>query len=166
MENKKTGLMVLIFSFSLLVLFILILQFLRQEAEDIGCFKNSRCQEIEQSLNITHLAFGIFGFLFSLGFYLVVFSKGEEAIIKRLEADTNKKLKEDKFSILSKGLDEYEKKVVSVVKEEEGITQNTLRLRADMSKAKLSQVLLNLEKKNLVKREKKGKTLAIFFKEN
>lgn len=166
MENKKIGFILLIFGVILLSLFILMLQSLRQEAEDIGCFKNSRCEQIEQSLNITHLAFGIFGFLLSLGFYLVIFSKGEEAIIRRLEADTNKKLEEDKFSILSKGLDEYEKKVMSVVKEEEGITQNTLRLRSDMSKAKLSQVLLNLEKKNLVKREKRGKTLAIFFKGN
>ena len=39
-------------------------------------------KKIETSLSIIHLAFGVFGFLFALGFYLLVFSKGEEAIVQ------------------------------------------------------------------------------------
>ena len=50
------------------------------------------------------------------------------------------------------------------VREQEGITQNTLRLRLNMSKAKLSYVLQELEKRNLIKRIKKGKTLAIYLR--
>ncbi|MAH03202.1 transcriptional regulator, partial [Candidatus Pacearchaeota archaeon] len=46
----------------------------------------------------------------------------------------------------------------------DGITQNILRLRTDMSKAKLSYVLQELEKRNLIKRVKKGKTLEVFLK--
>ena len=68
--------------------------------------------------------------------------------------------------MILKGLDNYEKKVMNAVKEQEGITQNTLRIRTDMSKAKLSYVLQDLEKRGLIKRIKKGKTLAVFFKEN
>ena len=84
--------------------------------------------------------------------------------MQRLEKDTQQKLQEERFFLLMKGLDEFEKKVVRAVREQQGITQNTLRLRVDFSKAKLSQVLAMLEKKGLMKREKKGKTLEVWWK--
>lgn len=62
------------------------------------------------------------------------------------------------------GLDEFEKQTLIAIRKQEGITQNTLRLRVDMSKAKLSQTLSSLEKKQIVTRSPKGKTLAIFSK--
>ena len=49
-------------------------------------------------------------------------------------------------------------------KEQEGITQNTLRFKVDMSKAKLSYVLQDLEKRGLIKRVKKGKTFEVYTK--
>ncbi len=165
MNNKKVGVLILALSILLLTLFVVIIQSLNQEIRALGCFENAGCLTIETSLSIVHFAFGAFGFLFALAFYLLFFSKGEEAIVSRLEKDTERKLTEEKYSILQKGLDEFEKKVISVVRQEEGITQNTLRLRVDMSKAKLSQVLQNLEKKGLIKRVKKGKTFAIHLKE-
>lgn len=165
MNNKKVGVFILVITFVLLAIFVLIIQSLNQEIKALGCFENAGCRTIETSLGVVHFAFGAFGFLFALAFYLLVFSKGEEAIMQRLEKDTERKLGEEKYSILSKGLNEFEKKVIAVVRQEEGITQNMLRLRVDMSKAKLSQVLQELEKKGLVKREPKDKTLQIFLKE-
>ena len=161
MENKKIGGILVIIAIVLLLIFIFVIRALNQEAQNMGCFQQQGCKEIETSLSIVHFAFGVFGFLFALGFFLIFFSKGEQAIVERLEADTNKKLAESKFAILSKGLDEFERKVLGVVKDEEGITQNTLQLRLAMSKAKVSQVLGSLEKKGLISREKKGKTLAV-----
>ena len=164
MENKKLGIALLVVSGTLLAMMVSLMYGFNRDLTALGCFQNPSCQPIQQSLSLTHFAFGAFGFLFALGFYLIFFSRGEEAIVKRLEADTSRKLEEDKFSILMKGLDDYEKKVVSAVKEQNGITQNTLRLRVDMSKAKLSQVLSALEKKGLVNREPQSKTLAIYLK--
>ncbi|MBI2582347.1 MarR family transcriptional regulator [Candidatus Woesearchaeota archaeon] len=165
MNNKKVGVFILVITFILLSIFIMIIQSLNQEIKALGCFENAGCRTIETSLSVVHFAFGAFGFLFALAFYLLIFSKGEEAIVERLEKDTERKLVEEKYSILSKGLGEFERKVLAVVRQEEGITQNMLRLRVDMSKAKLSQVLQELEKKNLIKREPKDKTLQIFLKE-
>jgi len=165
MDNKKVGVFILVITVILLVIFVLVIQSLNQEIEDLGCFQNAGCRIIETSLSVMHFAFGAFGFLFALAFYLLVFTKGEEAIVERLEKDTERKLGEEKYSILSKGLNEFEKKVLAVVREEEGITQNMLRLRVDMSKAKVSQVLQELEKKGLIKREPKDKTFQVFLKE-
>ena len=69
-----------------------------------------------------------------------------------------------KFEIIMKALDPFEQKVVKAISEQDGITQNTLRLRLDMSKAKLSYVLQELEKRGIIKRIEKGKTLAIYLK--
>jgi len=165
MNNKKVGVFILVITLILLSIFVLLIQSLNQEIEALGCFQNAGCQTIETSLSVIHFAFGAFGFLFALAFYLLIFSRGEEAIVQRLEKDTERKLGEEKYSILSKGLNEFEKKVMVVVRGEEGVTQNMLRLRVDMSKAKLSQVLQELEKKGLIKREAKDKTFQVYLKE-
>jgi hypothetical protein len=165
MHNKKIGIVVLVISIILLIMFVLLIQSLQTEIKEMGCFQDAECQKIESSLSIVHFAFGIFGFLFALGFYLIFFTKGEEAIVKRLEDDSSKKLNAEKFEILLKGLDNFEKEVLETVKKQEGITQNTLRLRVNMSKAKLSQVLANLERKNLITKEKDKKTFAIYLKD-
>ncbi len=165
MDNKKLGGVLFVLAIMLLVIFLFVIRSLNQEIESLGCYPNVGCQKIETSLTIVHFAFGAFGFLFALGFYLLFFTKGEEAIVRRLEEDTKKKLGTEKLSILLKGLDEFEKKAFLAVREQDGITQNTLRLRVDMSKAKLSQVLSELEKKDLIRREPQGKTLKVYVKE-
>ena len=165
MNNKKTGVIILVITLALLLIFILIIRSLNQEIQALGCFEKTGCRTIETSLSVIHFAFGAFGFLFALAFYLVAFSKGEEAIVERLEKDSERKLGEEKYSILSKGLNEFEKKVMVILRQEEGITQNMLRLRVDMSKAKLSQVLQELERKELISRVPKDKTFQIFLKE-
>lgn len=165
MDNKRTGMTLLIITGVLLIVFIYLTLSLNHDVEVFGCFQGPECSKIEQSLSIVHFAFGVFGFLFALGFYLIVFSRGEDAIIQRLEADTARKLQEDKFSILLKGLDEFEREVITIIRNEERITQNTLALKTTMSKAKLSQVLSLFEKKGLIKREHYKKTRVIFLKE-
>ena len=72
----------------------------------------------------------------------------------------------DKFSLLLRPLDESERKVLVAIKEQEGITQSTLRYRADLSKAKVSQILTDFEKKQLIERKEKGKTYSVFLTEN
>ena len=63
-----------------------------------------------------------------------------------------------------KALDKDEQKVIKAVKQQDGITQQTLRLRTDMHKSKLSIILSKLEDKNLIKKVPKGKTNKVFLK--
>ena len=76
------------------------------------------------------------------------------------------KIGENKFELILKAMDENEKNVLKAIKEQEGITQATLKYRADLSKAKVSQILTDFEKKHLIKRELKGKTYAVHLTEN
>ena len=164
MENKKLGILIIILSIFFLVFAYSFNSTLSKQSRNNGCELNERCMEIESGITLTHLAFGFFGFMFSLGFYILYFYKTEERILNRLEEDKNIKINDEKFKYILMGLDDYGKKVLKAVKEQDGITQSTLRLRTDMSKAKLSYVLQELEKRNLIKRNKKGKTLEIFLK--
>lgn len=86
--------------------------------------------------------------------------------MKRLEQEKNMKIEENKFELILKAMDENERKVIHAVKEQDGITQSTLKYRADLSKSKVSQILTDFEKKHLVKREAKGKTYAVYLTEN
>jgi uncharacterized membrane protein len=164
MNNKRLGVIFLVVSVLIAVIMIYLIDGLYGRSRELGCFDNSECKPIESSLSVAHLGFGIIGFIFALGFYLIFFSKGEEAILKRLEEEKKERSEEEKFELILKGLDEYEKAVMKAVKEQNGITQNTLRIRTNMSKAKLSYVLSDLEKKGLIKREQKGKTLAVYLR--
>ena len=163
MENKKLATLFIIFSIAFFVLLLFYNSSLSSNYDDL-CMVNEECQTIKQNISFVHIGFGIFGFMLALGIYILFFNKSEERILKRLDDDKESKINNEKFNIILKALDEFEKKVLRLIKEQDGITQNTLKLRADMSKAKLSYVLKELEKRNLIKRTKKGKTLEIWLK--
>ncbi|MBI2630107.1 winged helix-turn-helix transcriptional regulator [Candidatus Pacearchaeota archaeon] len=164
MENKKLGIVLIAISLIVGGFFIYFINLLSKQALETGCLNNSGCFAIERGLSISHAAIGVFSFMLALGFYLLFFNKTEKAILKKLEDEKNKKIEDSKLEYILKALDPYEKKVIIAAKEQEGITQNTLRLRTDMSKAKLSYVLQELERRGIIKRIPKGKTLAVYLK--
>ena len=164
MENKKLGILLVIIALIVGGLTVYYTGLLSKQAQALGCFPNSECFAIEKGLSISHLAIGIFSFILALGFYLLFFNKTEKAILEKLEKEKEEKIEDGKFEMLMKALDPYEQRVLKAVKEQDGITQNTLRLRIDMSKAKLSYVLQELEKRGIIKRVEKSKTLAIHLK--
>ena len=135
-----------------------------EKSLELGCKTTEECKPVENILSIMHIGFGFFGFMLALGFYILFFNRTEKAILEKLEQEKEQKIENIKFDIIMKALGPYERKVIEVVREQEGITQSTLKLRANMSKAKLSYVLQELEKRGLVKRIKKGKTLQVFLR--
>ena len=56
-----------------------------------------------------------------------------------------------------------EKKILDEVKRAGEITQDSLRFRLNWSKAKISTILTNLDKINLIQRERQGKTYKVFL---
>jgi len=164
MENKKLG--ILLVGISLVFGFFLVdyIDVMNQESDTLGCNATEGCREIASGLDMSHAAFGFFGFMLALGFYFLFFNKTEEKIFDRLEDEKMRQVNEERFSIILRALDEYEKRVMQIVKDQDGITQNTLKLRANMSKAKLSYILQELERRGLVSRVRKGKTLEVHLK--
>ncbi|MBW3004669.1 MarR family transcriptional regulator [Candidatus Woesearchaeota archaeon] len=168
MDNKKLGIILIVVCLLLGGLVFAFNQKINAQAE-AGC----ECEEMqdggfcpheEQTPILAYLGIALISAIAALGIYLIFFEKSQKAIISTLEKQKQIQKEEEKFDILLKGLNADEKKVIKAVKEQDGITQQTLRLRADMHKSKLSIVLDGLEKKGLIKRKEKGKTKQVFLK--
>jgi|TARA_Y100000031_G_C8209425_1_gene380167 hypothetical protein len=196
METKKLGFLIVGLSVVLGFVMFGFMNSLGAQSQQLQCNPTQECQQVNSVLGVSHIAVGFLSFIFALGFYLLFFNKNEKMVLERhFQNNTinqgnninnknntmNNNLKNnnnhlnnannigntnDKFSLLLRPLDENERKVLVAVKEQEGITQSTLRFRADLSKAKVSQILTNFEKKKLIERKVKGKTYSVFLAEN
>jgi len=169
MENKKLGIILIIVCFILgIIIFTFNSALNAQEEASCECkeMEEGFCPMEKQTPWQTYLGIVLISGIFALGIYLIFFEKSQKEIISTLEKQKQILLEEEKFSILLKGLSEEEKKVIKAVKEQNGITQQTLRFRTDLHKSKLSIVLDGLEKKNLIARKEKGKTKQVFLKFN
>lgn len=168
MDNRKLGVILLVVCLVLAVLVFLFDSALDQQAE-AGCSCSEMenggfCPHEQQTSWQTYFGIILVAFIAALGIYLIFFEKSQKAIISTLEKQKQIQSDEERFEILLKGLAHDEQKVIKAVKDQDGITQQTLRLRTDLHKSKLSIVLDILEKKNLIKRIEHGKTKQVFLK--
>jgi uncharacterized membrane protein len=124
----------------------------------------STCPQLEQAQipNLVGIAMVLIALV--LGFYLWRSDKIQQDILKELrQADQKEQGKRESDLVLSV-LKTDERKVINAIKEQPGIAQNTLRLRTDFSKAKLSNLLKELESRGLVVKEQEGKTNKLHLK--
>jgi hypothetical protein len=176
MDNKKLGIILIVFSLLMLILLGIIrtnvISAYQAEIDSYllageACPSDPElCPHEQRSRSQTPIYItGVFLFgIMALGVYLIFFEKSQKEIVSALGKQKEMKIEEEKFEILLKGMDADERKVIKAVKEQDGITQQTLRLRTDMHKSKLSIVLDGLEKKNLIKRTVKGKTKQVYLR--
>lgn len=179
MDNKKLG-WILIGVGILLAVIVLGIKLqedavIKQVVDTTGsCYlTDGTCLHDEANAKMIYYIIGWFfaAIVIALGFFLVFFERSQKEMIsaqKEIVSDLNKskqiKVEGEKFDILMKGLTEEEQKIMKAVKDQDGITQQTLRLRTDLHKSKLSIVLDGLEKKGLVSRKLKGKTKEVYLK--
>lgn len=71
--------------------------------------------------------------------------------------------KDEEYKNIRKALSEDEKKILDEIKKAGEITQDSLRFRLDWSKAKVSTILTNLDKRGLIQRERIGKTYKVYL---
>lgn len=164
MDSKKIGITLMLLA---IVLFGMVFSFFNKAentSTNNGCNPTKECQKAASFMNLSHLAFGIIFSILSLGFYILFFNR-EDKILETLNKQNTESTIDEKFAIAVSMLDPYEQKVMAAIRGQEGITQSTLRIRTDLSKAKLSMILTDFEKRNIITRIPKGKSLAIFFKD-
>ena len=174
METKKLGFLILGISIVAGFLMFGYMNKVSLQGEQLHCNPTQECQQVSSLLGVSHIAVGFLAFIFALGFYLLFFNKDERQILQKYKEEIAKlsmeakkpKEQNDKFALLLRPLDDNEKKVMLAIKEQEGITQSTLSFRTNLSKAKISQILTDFEKKSMVERKAKGKTYSVFLNEN
>lgn len=99
-----------------------------------------------------------------LNILAVIFSLMVGFLVSLKLKPTSEEGKKDEFSILKKALSKDEQSLLEEVKKAGEITQDSLRFRLDWSKAKVSAILNNLDRMDLVQRERVGKTYNVIFK--
>jgi uncharacterized membrane protein len=178
MDSKKLGIVLIILAIILgYVLFSLKIEISKLVANEVAdhggvCIIGGTCiHEQSEMRPQTYTGIGIIFLIFALGIYLLFFEKsqqilqeGQKEIVKSLENVKKKEEKDKEINAMLSVLNEGEHKVIMAIREQDGITQATLRLRVDFSKSKLSAVLAELEKRGLIKRVTKGTTNQVFLK--
>lgn len=167
MDNKKLG--VIIIALSILIGITLILfqnQITRVNEDSCEC-NTCKTGDLCQDGKFPYLFTGGLAIIFailSLGVYLIFFEKSHQTILNKIDKDNVKLSQDEKFNFILLGLTADEKIVLSAIKEQDGITQQTLRIRTNIHKSKLSLIVSALEEKKLIKKEQKGKTNQLFLR--
>jgi len=81
----------------------------------------------------------------------------------REQPSPKKKDKNEELAIIRRVLSPDEKKIVALIEEAGEITQDSLVFRLEWSRAKVSVILKNLERLNVVQRKREGKTYIVFL---
>ncbi len=79
----------------------------------------------------------------------------------RPTAPTARQLRQKALVVIQRGLSSDAKAALKEIQRTGSITQDSLRLRLGWSKAKTSTILTNLDKLNLIQRERMGKTYRV-----
>lgn len=112
-------------------------------------------ENIEISYSIGENSYMIYYFLFAIFVLMIIFSYIlYRKISKKLKSKNN-------FEIIKQTLNEREKLIINKLSEVKQIKQSRLSKIIEIPKASLSRHLLQLEKKNLIKRKGDGKNKII-----
>jgi uncharacterized membrane protein len=125
----------------------------------------STCPYVEDNVAFpesTAIGLVILGVL--LGLYLMRSDATQRNILKEVSGKREQISKDERRDLVMSVLTTDEQKIINAVREQPGITQATLRLRTDMSKAKLSLLLKELEGRNLIAKTEDGKTNTVHLK--
>jgi len=99
-----------------------------------------------------------------LGVYLIINDGTQRKILDELQKKRSQISADERREIVLSVLTKDEQKIILAVEQQPGISQATLRLRTDMSKAKLSQLLSALESRSIIVRIEDGKTNSVQLK--
>ena len=161
--SQKLGYVLITLSLITAVVLVALISSYQQEAEQLGCYTNSRCDVLETQLDITHFITGILGFLLSLGVYISFFHMDEEEIKKRLSSAEQTLSDNERYDWMTRLLGEADKAILDTIKEHGAIKQAQLRHITEYSKSKVSEAISYFEKKKLIQKEKTGRTNKITY---
>ncbi|MBI4918378.1 MarR family transcriptional regulator [archaeon] len=135
------------------------------------CVINGVCLHQERAWGWYVAGWTISAILFLVSLYLYFSEKAQEqlmqyqkSVAESLKEAQKKTTQEDKLKAFLGGFSEDERKVLTSIKEQDGILQSTLRYRTGISKSTLSLMLKNFEEKGLISRKEEGKTNKVFWK--
>lgn len=99
-----------------------------------------------------------------LSIYLIRSERVSSGILSELKDRKSGLSRDERRTLVLSVLTKDERAIVEAVEQQPGISQATLRLRVDMSKAKLCGLLQELEQRKIIVKDNQGKTNAVHLK--
>ena len=132
------------------------------------CFRDDgSCLHADRDYSYLIFGAGLSLALIALGAYLVFFDKTQE-VLARHQVQVSSALKEarkdEKFDSFLAGFTPEEQELLKIIKNQDGIKQATLRIKAGMSKTSVSLILSSLEERGVIARKPVGKTNEVYLK--
>ena len=174
MNQKQIGTIVVLLWLLLCIFFIIsyikenqYIQLFMDKNEGSCYLDDGTCLHADRSYSLMIFGGILAGALIVLGVYLFFFDKTQKLLVEQ-NSQVSRALVEaknkDEFNAFFSGFTSEEQSVLKAVHEQDGIKQSTLRFRTGMSKASLSLLLKSLEERDIIYRNKSGKTNEVYLR--
>jgi len=127
-------------------------------------YDDTTCPQAEEVTMPSTAVIGMILIAILLAIYLIRSDTTQQQILLELEQKRKQLSRDERYELITSILTKEEQKIIRAVKEQPGISQATLRLRTDLSKAKLSILLKELENRALIVKTEDGKTNIVHLK--
>lgn len=139
--------------------------------QEASCFlEDGTCLHADREIMIYVFGWSLAVVLILLGVYVGWIDKSKKILAEHsqkvsgaLHKAKAEERKKDEFAAFLSGFTPEEQKVISAIREQQGIQQSTLRFRTGMSKTGLSLILKHLEIKGIISRKTVGKTNEVYL---
>ena len=136
-----------------------------------SCFVDGVCLYETRAWIWYIIGWVVSAFLMAFSIYSYFFDKSQKHFMEyqkkvssSLEEAQKTVTENDKFKAFVSAFTEDEQKVLSAIKEQDGIMQSTIRYKTGLSKTSLSIMLKKFEEKGLIHREISGKSNKVYLK--
>ena len=158
MENKIVGYIILGFSI-LLGIVIYMFNNALNKIVNVSCSHGPSCPMWGTIEVQTNISMGVMGFIILIGLYLILFADND------LNKPLNKKSPHKRKKGIYNNLNENEKLVLDKLFKSNGIIfQSSLVQKTGFTKVKITRVLDNLEKQDIIERRRRGMTNEVILK--
>ncbi len=157
MENKNVGLLIIGLAF---LIGIIVWIFNSAMTSIVGqtCSHGPSCTMYDTIRTQTGLSLAIAGVILVIGLFILFLKPKEKIVVKTL--------KEKKKKLNLEGLNEFEKKVINIIQEENGtVFQATLMEKLGIGKVGMTRLLDKLEAKQLIERKRRGMNNVIVLRD-
>jgi len=147
MKNRNVGFLIIGVALILILIVFLFNNALRNIVRTT-CSHGPSCSMYQTISTQTYLSLAIAGVILIIGIFLVFAKERERILFRKVEK---------KRKINLKGLDKDERRVVEILRNENGaIFQSTLMEKMGIGKVKATRLLDRLEAKQIVERKRRG----------
>jgi len=159
MKNRNVGFLIVGISILIVAIVLLFNSGLKKIVDDT-CDHGTSCAMYDTIAMQTNLSLAIAGLVLIIGLFLIFSKESVKIVVKKVKQKSRRK------RIDTSKLDSEEKKVVDILKRENGaFFQSSMMEELEVGKVKMTRLMDKLEAKQLIERKRRGMNNIIVLKD-